>query len=925
MLAERLALLAARHGVELPSVAGAARLGLAGTIRVTQPIPLRFTNRAREQLATVDPGLPELQVADALNATDVWTWAEAKDRERTSEVLTEVAAGQRSTELSLLFHTSRMLLRCVPSGDHALLVIGVQRPYRAGFARLLVGEFTMGLGLEFDGEALARVVAGQTLAGRLKTRSDLAHDEQTERELLVGARRYLEAVREYVRTKEITARYVVTGHDPLRIEPADRPAWPKTFTRSGTRLQLPEDSDTICTAMVADITDDGVLVLECEGQPLDSGTLKLVPDEGPLRRMCEALDALLEGADEAYPRLLAALARPGSLPDLALPAIDPGEEESRKQREAVALGVATPDIALIHGPPGTGKTTVICRIVEKLVKMRQRVLLVAPTHVALDNVLERIGEAPNVIALRLGSPADVDPTVQRYTLPNRARDLGERLLRGLEQATARAPDADPVVEAQRRFRDRVEKDRRTIGSLLLLHANLVCATPIGIAQVREFRDVDTVFDVMIVDEASKATLTDFLVPAARARKWILVGDHKQLAPYVDVGELAAVVATRARQAGIEALDEEWSRQVSVVLRKHFELRMHPNQERRRRVWEELLGIVMSAFPGTDEAVEILRDVPQDAAAWRSLLEDLRAHPDDAPPGLDGAPGEHLVRFVAELFELRGLALKGIFEHLIDLPESRQVRLDHQFRMPPALAALSCQRVYGGDYRSAKQTASLGLPIPTLEAPTIWLDTSFTLPDRRYEHPRDQDWRGGDYTNDLEITIAHEIVTKCAAWAAQSWDRSRMVNGRKQPAAFELGVVCFYLQQAIRMRQRLLPDLHDGEDRWRRQHRLRAANGAPIDVHISVVDRFQGREKDVVILCTTRSNPPGVRGHVDDLNRLNVAITRARHKRIVIGDASTLAGSNGGKRRGDDDLLRALHEDSEKKTKWGQTLKMAGDR
>lgn len=72
MLADRIALLAARHGVDIPHAAGAARLGLAGTIRVTQPIPLRFTNKARDQLASVDPGLVEPAVADALNETEVW-------------------------------------------------------------------------------------------------------------------------------------------------------------------------------------------------------------------------------------------------------------------------------------------------------------------------------------------------------------------------------------------------------------------------------------------------------------------------------------------------------------------------------------------------------------------------------------------------------------------------------------------------------------------------------------------------------------------------------------------------------------------------------------------------------------------------------------------------------------------------------------
>ena len=128
-----------------------------------------------------------------------------------------------------------------------------------------------------------------------------------------------------------------------------------------------------------------------------------------------------------------------------------------------------------------------------------------------------------------------------------------------------------------------------------------------------------------------------------------------------------------------------------------------------------------------------------------------------------------------------------------------------------------------------------------------------------------------------------------------------------------------MKQALLLREAIFRKLAGGRDPWRRRWRSPAANGAPIDVHVSIVDRFQGREKDLVILCTTRSNPEGRRGHVDNLNRLNVAVTRARHKRIVIGDSTTLAGQEGGRRRQPKDLLRRLYETSEIKKKWGRAL------
>ena len=69
------------------------------------------------------------------------------------------------------------------------------------------------------------------------------------------------------------------------------------------------------------------------------------------------------------------------------------------QRKAVFTGLSCPDISLIRGPPGTGKTTVICEIIQQLaVNQGLRVLMVAPTHIAVDNVLERIGfDGPNFL------------------------------------------------------------------------------------------------------------------------------------------------------------------------------------------------------------------------------------------------------------------------------------------------------------------------------------------------------------------------------------------------------------------------------------------------------------------------------------------------------------------------------------------------
>jgi hypothetical protein len=78
-----------------------------------------------------------------------------------------------------------------------------------------------------------------------------------------------------------------------------------------------------------------------------------------------------------------------------------GPSLNSEQRAAVAGAVATPHLFCIQGPPGTGKTTVICEIIQHLIRRGERILLAAPTHVAVDEVLRRIGSCDGVRALRL--------------------------------------------------------------------------------------------------------------------------------------------------------------------------------------------------------------------------------------------------------------------------------------------------------------------------------------------------------------------------------------------------------------------------------------------------------------------------------------------------------------------------------------------
>ena len=91
---------------------------------------------------------------------------------------------------------------------------------------------------------------------------------------------------------------------------------------------------------------------------------------------------------------------------------------NEKQRQAVVGAVNAPSAFCIQGPPGTGKTTVICEIVQHLIARGERILMVAPTHVAIDEVLRRIGTRPHVHAIRLSwDDSRVAEDVRQY-MPN---------------------------------------------------------------------------------------------------------------------------------------------------------------------------------------------------------------------------------------------------------------------------------------------------------------------------------------------------------------------------------------------------------------------------------------------------------------------------------------------------------------------------
>ncbi len=214
------------------------------------------------------------------------------------------------------------------------------------------------------------------------------------------------------------------------------------------------------------------------------------------------------------------------------------------QQEAVKKCLAAEDAALVHGPPGTGKTTVLVEIIRQSVQRGERVLATAPSNIAVDNMLEKLHES-GLRVVRLGHPARTLEFLRHNNLAalveadpgyDEVRELDawrERLLKR-KSRHGRGEGQLGYTERQQRERDvrklwRQARDiEQEISRRILASAQIVLATHGGISKKLIKGD----FDLVCLDEASQATEPLSWIPLTIAKKAIFAGDSMQLPPTI---------------------------------------------------------------------------------------------------------------------------------------------------------------------------------------------------------------------------------------------------------------------------------------------------------------------------------------------------------------------------------------------------------
>lgn len=286
------------------------------------------------------------------------------------------------------------------------------------------------------------------------------------------------------------------------------------------------------------------------------------------------------------------------------------------QKEAVALALAAADVAIIHGPPGTGKTTTVVELIRRAVQRGQKVLACAPSNLAVDNLLERLvryGEQ----AVRVGHPARVLPELREHTLDlmvdaHQDMKVAKRLMKEAYQLRGKADRftrAKPLPGAKREMRQEaralIADARRLedqVATSILDHATVVCATLTGIdgAILGERR-----FDLAVIDEAGQTTEPACWIPLLRSERLVLAGDPFQLPP--------TVISPEAARGGFNvsllerlmaAHQDSISKRLTVQYRMHEQIGAFSSQE----------FYAGSLVPDATVAAHVLAELPGVAAS-----------------------------------------------------------------------------------------------------------------------------------------------------------------------------------------------------------------------------------------------------------------------------------------------------------------------
>lgn len=552
------------------------------------------------------------------------------------------------------------------------------------------------------------------------------------------------------------------------------------------------------------------------------------------------------------------------------------------KRVAVRKALASPDLHVVVGPPGTGKTTFIGEVVLQALRREHamRILIASQTHVALDNALELIGKADSSLRiLRIGrvETGKVGAGAEQWLVENQLKawrgEVVERSRRFLDEwASARGMSAkdigtaglfEELASVQEQVHD-VERRRAELEPIV----SSLDAPPapgsqeesppaeVSVERTRQFEATDQL-DVLAGQlrelEAQRRVVIERLVQRKAAR------DAKTLR---NLSPEEARARADQLLPGATPETEMLRRLLSIQGEWHQRFGRSGEFAAALIARADVVGGTCLGFagsPGTGDISfdlcildEASRATPTEALVpmSRSRRWILVGDPRQLPPFVDRVEGDSVdlsdYDLSMELLE------RSLLDRLVELlPDESTSTLTVQHRMAPAIGRLVSECFYQGALTHARADADdnpFALAVPKR---VTWLTTS-ALTDAREQKV------GTSYKNVAEIRVIRSFL-KRLQWVA---------GGLKR----DLSVV-------------LLAGYAEQCDQLSRTIAALAVECERLSIEVHTVDSFQGREADVAIYSVTRSNPERRLGFLGDLRRLNVALSRGKELLVIVGDSA----------------------------------------
>lgn len=475
------------------------------------------------------------------------------------------------------------------------------------------------------------------------------------------------------------------------------------------------------------------------------------------------------------------------------------------QIEAIAKAILAPDIALIQGPPGTGKTTVIAELIWQILKEdpASKILVTSQSNLAVDNALGRIkekihtsGNSDNTVGvfpLRVYSDYKDSPIDDFYSkqeienwVKSREYSYSNNIIKFLLEniysniSSNKRNGNWPVFvkaetpELKKQMYDIYKKHINVIGATCSF-----CGSNSFKNTFKSLYDLPYVaFDVVIMDEASKATPLEMAVPLVLGRKVIVIGDHKQLPPFLNKNGIDKALKLAGK--------EEKAVRLQSIKESQFK------------------KLFLQA---EDKGMNI----------YASLKLQWRMH-------------ESIMN-----------AIKGFY-----VTRSNEDGLK---------CGLKFRKMDDPDYLHNPFSRYHGISIPpfiTIDTHAVWVNMQGDAQKHHYS------WYNKKECEAVATII--KILEKTPSF-------QQYVNSFSKSNLNEIGVITFYKEQKRKIKECL------------------SKVSLQCSYNVDTVDNFQGMERNIIIVSTVRSSSAGNDsvGFTKEIERINVAFSRARSLLIIIGD------------------------------------------